>query len=187
MLPKHVLQMEGHSDDFSALHIICSERFMNDLSKFFTKYFPHYIDVSHNPVLPLKEEELDFFVKYYSEIEQTLSDKNNPYRREIIMHQTMLFFYKTSYCYHQYSEKPHKTGSEIFVDNFMDLVRNHYTKHRLLDFYADKLGLTPKYLTTVIKRTSGISATDWIEKFVILEAQALLKSTNLTVQQSATG
>jgi AraC-like DNA-binding protein len=60
--------------------------------------------------------------------------------------------------------------------HYQQTVKNHYTKHRLLDFYADKLGLTPNYLITVIKRTSGISATEWIEKFVILEVQALLKS-----------
>ena len=50
-------------------------------------------------------------------------------------------------------------------------------------FYYEKLCLTPKYLTTVIKKESGVSAADWIERYVILQAQALLKSTDLTIQQ----
>lgn len=63
------------------------------------------------------------------------------------------------------------------------LVKAHYTKQRLLDFCADKLCFRSKYLTTVVKRTSGTSAMEWNRRFVILEVQALFKSTNFTVQE----
>ena len=42
-------------------------------------------------------------------------------------------------------------------------------------FYADKLCITSKYLTMVIKETSGKSAKDWIVEYIILEIKALLK------------
>lgn len=69
------------------------------------------------------------------------------------------------------------------MGNFMDLIRTHYKEHRGAEFYADKLCLTPKYLTKVIKENSGKSANDWIDDYVVLEAKALLKSTNMTIQQ----
>ena len=50
-------------------------------------------------------------------------------------------------------------------------------------FYADKLCLTPKYLSKLIKQASGRSAPDWIDDFVILEAKNLLKYTDLTIKE----
>jgi AraC-like DNA-binding protein len=50
-------------------------------------------------------------------------------------------------------------------------------------FYADKLCLTPKYLSTLIKQASGRSAPDWIDDFVILEAKNLLKYTGLAIKE----
>jgi AraC-like DNA-binding protein len=50
-------------------------------------------------------------------------------------------------------------------------------------FYADKLCLTPKYLSKLIKQASGKSAPEWIDNFVILEAKNLLKYTNLAIKE----
>lgn len=50
-------------------------------------------------------------------------------------------------------------------------------------YYADKLCITPKYLTIVVRNTSGMSATEWISRIVINNAKALLTGTQMTVQQ----
>ena len=52
-----------------------------------------------------------------------------------------------------------------------------------MEFYADKMCLTPKYLSKVIKEKSSKSASEWIDNYVTLEARALLKSTNMTIRQ----
>ncbi|MDR1673524.1 MAG: helix-turn-helix domain-containing protein, partial [Bacteroidales bacterium] len=46
-----------------------------------------------------------------------------------------------------------------------------------------KLCLTSKHLSAVIKKTTGKSAFEWINDYVILEAKSLLRATNMTVQQ----
>ncbi len=38
-------------------------------------------------------------------------------------------------------------------------------------------------MSTIIKQTSGKTAGDWIDDYILLEAKALLKSTNMTIQQ----
>jgi YesN/AraC family two-component response regulator len=62
-------------------------------------------------------------------------------------------------------------------------VQTHYREQRGLDFYADKLCITPKHLSKVIKAISDKPANDWIDEHVVLEAKALLKSTNMTIEQ----
>lgn len=58
------------------------------------------------------------------------------------------------------------------------------TNHALA-FYAEGMGLTAKYLSTVVKASSGKSAVEWIEKYVTLDAIAQLTSTERTIKQIA--
>ncbi|MDR1683483.1 MAG: helix-turn-helix domain-containing protein, partial [Candidatus Symbiothrix sp.] len=59
----------------------------------------------------------------------------------------------------------------------------HYKTEKQVGFYAEKLCLTPKYLSRIIKQNTGKSAHEWLDDYVMLEAKALLKSTNMTIQQ----
>ncbi len=68
-------------------------------------------------------------------------------------------------------------------DRFLEELRQHSTSQRSVGFYADRLCLTPKYLSQVVYAVSGRHAGDWIRDYVILEAKALLKSGQYTVQQ----
>ena len=52
-----------------------------------------------------------------------------------------------------------------------------------MEFYADKLFITPKYLSKVIKQASGRSGPEWIDSFVILEAKNLLKYTDKPIKE----
>ena len=59
----------------------------------------------------------------------------------------------------------------------------HYKQDRSVSFYADKLCLTSKYLSTVIKEVTGRSVLAWINETVIAEAKILLKTSEMTVMQ----
>ena len=65
----------------------------------------------------------------------------------------------------------------------MTILKENFKEQHSLDFYADKLCITPKYLTTISKSTTNVTAKEWINKYLILEAKALLKSTTLTIQE----
>lgn len=71
------------------------------------------------------------------------------------------------------------------LGHFLSLAKEHYKEQRGVKFYADKLCITPKYLSFLIKERSGKSCNEWIDDYVVLEAKALLKSTNMTIQQIA--
>lgn len=71
---------------------------------------------------------------------------------------------------------------QIFYD-FMKLVDIHYLQERNLVFYANMLGLTPKYLSAVIKEVSGKHFTYWIDEPLVTEAKKLLCYTRKTIKQ----
>ena len=75
------------------------------------------------------------------------------------------------------------TRSKMIFEQFIRLVGEHHMKYRNVGFYADKLCLTPKYLSKLIKGASGKSAPEWIDSYVILEAKNLLKYSDITIKE----
>lgn len=66
---------------------------------------------------------------------------------------------------------------------FIDLVHKHAIGHRDLSFYADQLCITPKYLSSIISKTTGKKATKWIEDYVMVQAMHMLKTTDFNISQ----
>jgi AraC-like DNA-binding protein len=71
----------------------------------------------------------------------------------------------------------------MLFEQFIALVAKYHTQYRNVAFYADKLCLTPKYMSKLIKTATGKSAPEWIDAYVILEAKNLLKYSNDTIKQ----
>lgn len=72
-----------------------------------------------------------------------------------------------------------------YVQEFMKLLQLHHATERSIQFYADKLFISPKYLSHLVKETTGKSASDWVAQFVILEAKNQLRFSNKNIQQVA--
>ncbi len=72
--------------------------------------------------------------------------------------------------------------SKAVFEDFLALVRDNHNKERSLSFYADKLYLTPKYLSKLVKNVSGKSAHEWIDSFVISEAMNMLKYSDMSIK-----
>ena len=69
------------------------------------------------------------------------------------------------------------------LERFIKLVTEYHNSERNMAFYATNLGLTPKYLSKLIKQASGRSAPEWIDSFVILEAKNMLKYTDNSIKE----
>ena len=50
-------------------------------------------------------------------------------------------------------------------------------------FYADKLFISPKYLSLLVKEATGRSAANWIDEYVIMEAKNMLRFSGRNIQQ----
>ncbi|REG99446.1 helix-turn-helix domain-containing protein [Flavobacterium aquicola] len=114
--------------------------------------------------------------------------KQDLYREQIIKSFLTALLYKILQLYfiENISSVPkYKNRQEEIHMKFTALLYEHYKKERSIQFYADKLHLTPKYFSKTIMAVNGKSVTEWIDEIVIMAAKALLKSSNLTVSQIA--
>ena len=72
-----------------------------------------------------------------------------------------------------------------YVNDFIRLVHDHHSRERTLAFYADRLFISPKYLSLIIKEATGHLASEIIDSYVILEAKNLLRFSGKNIQQIA--
>lgn len=70
---------------------------------------------------------------------------------------------------------------------FLALIASERYKHHQVSYYADKLCLTPKYLSIVCQRVSGKSPMQWIIESVMEDCYAILRDTNKTVKEISEG
>jgi AraC family transcriptional activator of pobA len=139
--------------------------------------------VHDNPWIQLDQEGLKSMVEYFFLLQRTIRRKENPNLRETLKHLMLAFFYGNGYRFHMVRDESQKSKQDILVEKFLTIVKENYREQRMIEFYSEKLFLTPKHMSRVIKERSGKSAGEWIEDHVMLEARALLKSTDKTIQQ----
>ena len=71
---------------------------------------------------------------------------------------------------------------DIFI-RLIQLIEQYYTKERGVDFYADKLCLSPKYLSALSKSICGYTVQELVFKSIIRKSISLLKNTQKNVQE----
>ncbi|MGN0188323.1 MAG: helix-turn-helix domain-containing protein [Candidatus Cryptobacteroides sp.] len=83
--------------------------------------------------------------------------------------------------------RPWKPGerNRTVTMQFIKLVSEYHHTERTVLFYADKMCLTPKYLSKLVKSATGRSAPDWIDSYVILEIKNMLKYSNMPIKEIA--
>ena len=137
--------------------------------------------------MSISPEELQSFREYHSILWSKVKLKDNPYRKEITQGLLMALFYEIYNIYqgHDEQERKPKSRKEDLFERFIRSITESYKNERSVSFYADKMFLTAKHLSTVVKEVSGKTAGEWIDSLVILEAKALLKSSELSIQEIA--
>ena len=134
-------------------------------------------------VLSLNEEEWTQAEMFFTLLWNILH--SSPYRRETVQHFIISLLYNLKYTYEQTrTTTPLRLSrrEEIFR-RLIALVTEHSKQEPSGDFYADKLCLTPHYLSTIIREASGQTVMQWINQSVVLEAKVLLKHSDLLIFQ----
>lgn len=182
--PGQIISLESFTPDFDADVMILSRQFMESLLVYLKGTIPVRFGMMRQVVFKNNEQEMQMQKVFVQAVQHALKQTDNPFRLQMVQHVMMAIFYA--------SDKPQsisnksdviRTNADQLTKQFLELVKENFRKERQLKFYADELCITPRYLSRVVKECSGSSAADWIERYVVLEARALLKSTNMNIQQ----
>lgn len=140
--------------------------------------------------LQLTDNEIQLIRRYFDLIHfNTIENSNAKYVRSISRSLIAAMFYQMLQFINSRSDNDDNTGSlsrrANYVREFIQLVNQNFRTERGVAFYASKLFITPKYLSQIIKESTGRSAAEWIDQYVIIEAKNLLRFSGKNVQQVA--
>lgn len=184
VLPGQITELMNQSEDFEATYVLMTESFTESLG--IGNTFNLGEVVTRNPYTVLGEQARVALESYLAMCRNLIPVEHNPHRVEILRLLTRAFFLGLGYFIHQVEDVECKGNRQSeLTSEFLGLVERNYREHRDLKFYADTMGLTPKHISTVVKASSGRSAVEWIERYVVLDAQTQLSSTDRTIKEIA--
>ncbi len=139
-----------------------------------------------NPVYHIGKERLDDMVYIFGIMRRRILDPECR-EKETIVRGWFHALLQESICEIKSEEAKtvidKRSRSEEILVRFMELLRENYLNERSTAFYADKLCLTPKHLSGVIKAASGKHVREWIQEYLLLEAKAMLQTHRYSVQE----
>ncbi|MCP9611423.1 AraC family transcriptional regulator [Coprobacter tertius] len=184
LMPDTLWQFIYQSPDFKACFIVISRRFLDSFQVDIKKLLPLFFYIMENPQIHLNDEEVATLTEYYSMLKKKVKNPKNS-SSEIVYYLAQALAFEINDCYAKRKEGlqiPNSRRVEI-AREFTRLVIEEYDRHRDVSYYADRLYISPKHLSVVMKDVSGETAGEWITSYVILQAKVLLKTSNLTIQQ----
>ncbi len=184
VVPQTLVEPIEASDDLQLNTILFTFDFIAHIS--LTDEFDIADKVRTRPVAMLSDEQNQVFNAYYHLISLQYDRTNLIGKRDILQLIVLALVseIKNMYSKADISQIP-VTRSEQIANDFFDLIYKHYRTERSASFYANRLNLTPKYLTTVIREETNKSINTWINEAVIVYAKSLLKATDLTIAEIA--
>ena len=107
------------------------------------------------------------------------------YHRPTVTALVTALMHHYDHLYHQQAHQQARSRSreQTIFDRFLQLVNQHCTDHHHIGYYASRMCLTERYLTTVIRQASDATAKDWIDRALITRIKIELRHTDKTVAQ----
>jgi AraC family transcriptional regulator, transcriptional activator of pobA len=125
-------------------------------------------------------------VSNFSLLHHRYLEKGHRFYNEVLQLQMQLFIFEMWHIFaNEYERRKRTVESGSLYEQFMHLVQEHCRENREVQFYADHLHITAKYLNYVCKQNSGVTASKWIQRYAKERIILLLKNKNLNIAEIA--
>ena len=175
LMPTHIIQVSKVSKDLRGRLLIVSRSFLDGYTAPAGKKnsMVHYMQIRKNPCATISAEETEHISGQFSILREKMKLRTHFFQKEALQNALIGFFIELA---------------NIFMgkkEQFLQLLFEHCKEQHVVTFYAEKLFITPQYLSLILKELTGKSANKWIDDALIVEAKMLLKAPQATVQQVA--
>jgi len=138
------------------------------------------------PIITLNAQDDTLYHQYFDLLIDNYENQYSKFHPQIISYLLFSLIGQINVFYQQEEHFLNEsTRKDILVFQFYNLVHQFYETERTVQFYADFLKRTPKYLTTLIRLRTGNSASKVITELVIIKAKSYLSATDLPIYEIA--
>ncbi len=188
--PGSLVQLESVSDDFCSAIVMIEGTVLDKLNLSVEKLIPHLEKFRNSRSLPLTESEMSYELTLLDALgrcikEQAQSTYYHESVRSLLGALVCAILSLATQAAEEADRPAVKSREEEYFHRFMKLLRQYFRQERKITFYAHEMCLSPKYLSSLIRRFSGRGPSEWIDECVIAEAKNLLKFSDKSVQEVA--
>lgn len=175
------------SKNFKASVLLVERNFLNDNILDQSRSIDAILHSKEYPVLHLsdkkdREKVLSNFQMLYDRFLET----EHHFYNEILKLQMQLFLLEMWHTFaNEFARRKRTILSGTLYERFVLLVQEHCMTEREVQFYANQLYITAKYLNYVCKQNTGISASGWIHRYAKERIIILLLDRNLNISEIA--
>lgn len=192
----HLLSIE--QSEISVMYI--KPEFLNYLNILSSNSPNTYSNLRNSIMVKLSDEDAGCLSEMIISMERYISDsKENVYYKECTESIIRAIMFRIFYLVEKYNQSDtydHSANEddayrnsvdscERYFNKFIGLLAKDYRNHRQVKYYAKRMNLAPKYLSRIIKESSGIHASVWIDRYVVSEAKNMLRYSDMNIQQIA--
>jgi len=187
LLPGHMIRAYRPSADFEGYMISSAVSNLSGMLPLMSRILVCSLHYKENPTIRLDDEEFCNQVLFRNLLRQKLRSSKEHFDIIVMNKLCEGMICETLNCY---SRRIHGTaanaqcsrGDALFY-RFIVTVENNFKQQRSVGFYADRLCVSPKHLSAVVKEVSGRTAGEWIDSYVVAEIKRLLTSTDMSIQE----
>ncbi len=184
-IPSEIFKINYISDDYKAKQIFFSLDFIS-VAGYNYKSNDILKSLSNNPSNVIQQKEalfrrLSFHIAELQRLNKP--ETSHYYFAEMIWHHFSLLIYEINNYFKELDITPNSSREEELTTAFFSLVRSHFKEHHDVQFYADQLFVTRKYLSRIIKKTMTQTPRDIINQVLLIEAKLLLRNAAITINE----
>lgn len=186
-MPDNIIQVD-YSKNFTAKYLVISSGFMKDIRLDLKNMIPLMLQLRDRVCFPVPEHDIEALNQFFNLIDYAAGLEQSLHKTEIQQGLISSLVYRICDAFSDLAEHDRvsvKSRRGLYFEQFISLLTEYHRSERTVGFYADKICVTPKYLSALIKEVSGKSAAEWIDDYVILEAKTLLKFSDMSIQEIA--
>lgn len=178
----------SHEKDLKLTIICASTSFISGIGINPSKFLIEAMDVLRDPCIHLSDEETNM-LRRYVDLALDITKANPQFAQESIAGLAASVFYQfagflADSKIRQEQELPVRTTRQRqMLEQFMKMAINDHAREHLVGYYADKMCVTPKYLSKIVKEASGRSVPEWLNELLILDAKNMLRHTDMTIKE----
>ena len=182
IFPGHIFQTIERSSDFRVEILLFSVDFFANLP---ITNLNLANGIGLTPYLEISVENTIELLNFHRIITEEF-ERNKKYKEEIIKHLLIAMLLSITEFYaiaDTMLKSQDKSRDEEIKETFMKLLVENKGVIRDPDFFSDKIFITTKHLSTVLKRVTGRSLNSWMNESIIIKAKMLIKSTNTSIAE----
>lgn len=188
--PRTIIEQSMMSPDFKGRIICISERLGRDIFPYSAKIWQQAFYMSRQCMITLPDEFVTEMNIDWEYLKHCIVERDNAYYMDMMRCLIQAMLYRISYRLDSLIQMPEREDNpdalqskDFIARSFFDLVAQTTPTPRSVAWYADKLHKTPKYLSMVVKQTSGYPALEWIQRAATVEIADLLKNSPKSVKE----